>query len=89
MEPTRDTDVKETIDSMFTYKTEFMKQKLMAIQVLSEMANILNTGLDRETVSLCVSLCERGVNPEALAVSESIKVCFGVIYLKSIKSDCY
>ncbi|CEP17778.1 hypothetical protein [Parasitella parasitica] len=49
MEPSRDADVKETID------------------ILSEMANILNTGLDRETVSLCVSLCERGVNPEALA----------------------
>ncbi|KAL9543717.1 Mitotic-spindle organizing protein 1 [Mucor atramentarius] len=51
MEPTRATDVKETID----------------MQVLYEMANMLNTGLDRETVSLCVSLCERGVNPEALA----------------------
>ncbi|CAO0801517.1 unnamed protein product [Mucor circinelloides] len=49
MEPTRATDVKETID------------------ILYEMANMLNTGLDRETVSLCVSLCERGVNPEALA----------------------
>lgn len=79
MEPTRDTDVKETIDSMFTFKIEIMKLKLMIIQVLSEMANILNTGLDRETVSLCVSLCERGVNPEALAVSESIKVYFGII----------
>lgn len=36
--------------------------------VLSEVASMLNTGLDRETLSLCVSLCERGVNPEALAV---------------------
>lgn len=79
MEPTRDTDVKETIDSMFTFKIEIIKLKLMIIQVLSEMANILNTGLDRETVSLCVSLCERGVNPEALAVSESINVYFGII----------
>lgn len=33
------------------------------------MASLLNTGLDRETLGLCVSLCERGVNPEALAVS--------------------
>lgn len=38
------------------------------------MANMLNTGLDRETVSLCVSLCERGVNPEALAVSKAIDI---------------
>ncbi|CAO3634016.1 unnamed protein product [Mucor hiemalis] len=49
MEPTRTTEVKETID------------------ILSEMATLLNTGLDRDTLSLCVSLCERGVNPEALA----------------------
>lgn len=32
------------------------------------MSSILNTGLDRETLSVCVSLCESGVNPEALAV---------------------
>lgn len=38
------------------------------LTVLSEMATLLNTGLDRETIGLCVSLCERGVNPEALAV---------------------
>ena len=28
-----------------------------------------NTHLDRSTLSLCVSLIENGVNPEALAVS--------------------
>ena len=27
-----------------------------------------NTGLDRNTLSICVSLIENGVNPEALAV---------------------
>ena len=32
-----------------------------------EISNILNTGLDREALSICVSLCESGVNPEALA----------------------
>ena len=30
---------------------------------------IQNTHLDRSTLSLCVSLIENGVNPEALAVS--------------------
>ncbi|KAG1146920.1 hypothetical protein G6F37_000861 [Rhizopus arrhizus] len=49
MEPTRNLEVKETID------------------ILHEMATILNTGLDRDTVALCISLCERGANPEALA----------------------
>lgn len=33
------------------------------------MATLLDTGLDRDTLALCISLCERGVNPEALAVS--------------------
>ncbi|KAG0077656.1 Mitotic-spindle organizing protein 1 [Podila epicladia] len=38
-----------------------------AMDILTEMSSILNTGLDRETLSICVSLCESGVNPEALA----------------------
>ncbi|KAJ3037117.1 hypothetical protein HDV00_002062 [Rhizophlyctis rosea] len=37
------------------------------LDILHEISLILNTGLDRETLSLCVSLCESGVNPEALA----------------------
>jgi mitotic-spindle organizing protein 1 len=39
-----------------------------ALDCLYEMSRILNTGLDRETLAICVSLCEAGVNPEALAV---------------------
>ncbi|KAI7884408.1 hypothetical protein K492DRAFT_174014 [Lichtheimia hyalospora FSU 10163] len=37
------------------------------LDILVEMATMLNTGLDRDTMALCVSMCERGVNPEALA----------------------
>eukprot|EP00053_Salpingoeca_punica_P020867 m.212413 g.212413 ORF g.212413 m.212413 type:complete len:74 (+) comp20340_c0_seq1:105-326(+) len=37
------------------------------MDVLFEISQILNTGLDRETLSICTSLCEAGVNPEALA----------------------
>lgn len=37
------------------------------MDILSEISSLLNTGLDRETLSLCVSLTENGVNPEALA----------------------
>ncbi|KAI8875661.1 hypothetical protein K501DRAFT_289261 [Backusella circina FSU 941] len=37
------------------------------LEILTEMAGLLNTGLDRDVLALCVSLCERGVNPEALA----------------------
>jgi len=36
--------------------------------VLLELSNLLNTGLDRESLAILVSLCENGVNPEALAM---------------------
>ena len=36
--------------------------------VLMEMSNLLNTGLDADTLAICVRLCENGVNPEALAM---------------------
>jgi mitotic-spindle organizing protein 1 len=35
--------------------------------VLWEVAQLLNTGLDRESLFLCIQLCELNVNPEALA----------------------
>jgi len=35
--------------------------------VAYEIAKILNTGLDRETVSIIIGLCENGANPQALA----------------------
>lgn len=34
---------------------------------LLELSKLLNTGLDSETLSICVRLCERGAHPEALA----------------------
>ena len=36
---------------------------------LYDISQLLNTGLDRETLATCVSMIESGVNPEALAVS--------------------
>ncbi|XP_068778416.1 mitotic-spindle organizing protein 1 [Struthio camelus] len=35
--------------------------------VLFEISRLLNTGLDMETLSICVRLCEQGINPEALS----------------------
>ena len=35
--------------------------------VLTDISRLLNTGLDAETLAICVRLCEAGVNPEALA----------------------
>lgn len=37
------------------------------LAVLFEISRILNTGLDMETLSICVRLCEQGINPEALS----------------------
>jgi mitotic-spindle organizing protein 1 len=37
-----------------------------SIDLLYEMSLLLNTGLDKETLCLSVSLLESGVNPEAL-----------------------
>jgi len=34
---------------------------------LLEISRLLNTGLDSETLAICVRLCEQGANPEALA----------------------
>ena len=34
---------------------------------MREISDLLNTGLDNETLRVCVQLLEAGVNPEALA----------------------
>ena len=34
---------------------------------VKEISDLLNTGLDEETLKVCVQLIEAGVNPEALA----------------------
>ncbi|KAI4735628.1 hypothetical protein E4T50_13876 [Aureobasidium sp. EXF-12298] len=41
------------------------------IDILYEISSLLNTNLDRQSLSYCVSLIENGVNPDALAVSLS------------------
>ena len=38
-----------------------------AMDALMEISKILNTGLDTETLAVCVELCELGINPEAIA----------------------
>lgn len=34
---------------------------------LFELSKLLNTGLDSDSLAICVRLCERGAHPEALA----------------------
>lgn len=38
-----------------------------ALETLYDISRLMNTGLDMETLTTCVKLCEAGVNPEALA----------------------
>ncbi|KAH9495880.1 Mitotic-spindle organizing protein 1 [Bulinus truncatus] len=37
------------------------------MDILMEISRMLNTGLDEETLVLCLRLCENGINPEALS----------------------
>ncbi|PWY81812.1 hypothetical protein BO70DRAFT_396596 [Aspergillus heteromorphus CBS 117.55] len=39
------------------------------ISILHEISNLLNTDLTRRQITLCASLIENGVNPEALAAA--------------------
>ncbi|XP_008054155.1 mitotic-spindle organizing protein 1 [Carlito syrichta] len=50
------------------HKTKFSGTGVLTTyNVLLEISRILNTGLDMETLSICVRLCEQGINPEALS----------------------
>jgi len=38
------------------------------LDTLMEISSLLNTGLDSDSLAICVRLCECGINPEALAL---------------------
>ncbi|KAK4216143.1 mitotic-spindle organizing gamma-tubulin ring associated-domain-containing protein [Rhypophila decipiens] len=40
-----------------------------AVDILHEISTILNCHLDRRSLSICISMIENGVNPEALATA--------------------
>ena len=50
-----------------TPKNSRLKSALYTCAVLFDISQLLNTGLDRETLTVLVGLTESGVNPEALA----------------------
>ncbi|CAH7688231.1 expressed protein [Phakopsora pachyrhizi] len=39
------------------------------MKVLFEISQLLGTGIDRQTLALCIGMIEEGTNPIALAVS--------------------
>ncbi|KNA02850.1 hypothetical protein SOVF_214750 [Spinacia oleracea] len=38
-----------------------------SLELAFQMSNILDTGVDRHTLSVLIALCDLGLNPEALA----------------------
>ncbi len=44
-----------------------MQRVQEALDIVHVMANLLGTGLDHQTLSILITLCEHGNNPEALA----------------------
>jgi len=44
-----------------------MDPREQQLEVAFEINKLLNCGLDKETLSICMGLLETGVNPEALA----------------------
>jgi mitotic-spindle organizing protein 1 len=48
--------------------SENTESKLSTLESLYEISQILNCDIDRESLALTISLCEQGVNPEALSV---------------------
>ncbi|CAI0422188.1 unnamed protein product [Linum tenue] len=46
---------------------EAAKTARESLELSFQMSNILDTGLDRHTLSIPIALCDLGLNPEALA----------------------
>ena len=46
---------------------EAAKTARESLDLAFHMSNILETGLDRHTLSVLIALCDLGLNPEALA----------------------
>lgn len=65
----------ETLDSTSSPYILYISQSAKLLQLahlaLHDISQLLNTGLDKETLATCVNLIEGGVNPEALAVRSS------------------
>ncbi|EAU90559.1 hypothetical protein CC1G_00943 [Coprinopsis cinerea okayama7 len=52
---------------MSTKESERNASAQQTLDILYELAQLLNTQLDKETLATCVGMIENGVNPDALA----------------------
>ncbi|KAJ0178000.1 hypothetical protein K1T71_006873 [Dendrolimus kikuchii] len=53
--------------TMSSEKNAQLNQAREDFQMIYQISQLLRTGLDQETLSTCIKLCELGVNPEVLA----------------------
>ncbi|KAF1884449.1 hypothetical protein Lal_00028327 [Lupinus albus] len=53
--------------SVLSMDPEAARTARESLDLAFHMSNILDTGLDRHTLSVLIALCDLGVNPEALA----------------------
>ena len=64
-------EVRETMKSQPNQTTLYDDSDIIfcvfVLAAVKEISDLLNTGLDDETLRICVQLLEAGVNPEALA----------------------
>lgn len=44
-----------------------------ALNIVHKISNILDTGLDKKTLSILIALCESGVNPEVRSAALDMK----------------
>ncbi|KAK1262648.1 UNC93-like protein 1 [Acorus gramineus] len=58
---------KSMVKEMGALESETGRKAQETLELAFQISNLMNTGLDRHTLSILISLCERGVNPEALA----------------------
>ena len=52
---------------MFSVQKVAWFMVVLLTPAVKEISELLNTGLDDETLKICVQLIEAGINPEALA----------------------
>ncbi|KAK0457729.1 mitotic-spindle organizing gamma-tubulin ring associated-domain-containing protein [Desarmillaria tabescens] len=66
-EAERISSAQQTLDSKNIAFITNVVYDAVFVTVLHEISQLLNTKLDRETLTTCVRMIESGVNPEALA----------------------
>ncbi|KAL1505826.1 hypothetical protein ABEB36_005298 [Hypothenemus hampei] len=52
---------------MDSSRTHHIKEAQSTLATIQNISQLLNTGLSPEALTICVRLCEVGVNPEVLA----------------------